>query len=226
LVSIGTSGHRGSPRTCAFNEAHIPVITQAICEYRHSQGVDGPLNMGKDTHAISAPAQRTVFEVLAAKGVEMLIQPDDGVTPTPAISRAIIVHNRGRTSGLVDGTVITPSHNPPEDGGFKYNPTNGGPADIDVTTWVQDRSNELLRGNNAGVKRLPYATALRTKTTHVEDFAIPYVKDLKNVIDMEAIHVAGLNTTCLKRGLMEFSLRNYLPPHPNPLPQERGGKAL
>jgi phosphoglucomutase len=192
LVSFGTSGHRGSSRSGAFNEAHILAITQAICEYRHSQGVDGPLYMGKDTHALSSPAQRTALEVLAANGVETFIQPDDGVTPTPVISRAIIVYNRGRTGGLADGIVITPSHNPPEDGGFKYNPTNGGPADTNITKWVQDRANELLRSNNAGVKRLPYTNALQAKTTHAEDFVMPYVQDLHNVIDMEAIRTAGL----------------------------------
>ena len=150
MVSFGTSGHRGTSLRGTFTEAHVLAITQAICDYRHSQGVDGPLYMGKDTHALSAPAQRTALEVLAANDVETFIQPDDGVTPTPVISRAILVHNRGRTSGMADGIVITPSHNPPEDGGFKYNPTNGGPADTDVTTWVQDRANELLHGNNAG----------------------------------------------------------------------------
>ena len=192
LVSFGTSGHRGSARAGTFNEAHILAITQAICEYRHGQGVSGPLYMGQDTHALSAPAQRTALEVLAANGVETFIQPDDGVTPTPVISRAILVHNRGRTSGLADGIVITPSHNPPEDGGFKYNPTNGGPADTDVTKWVQDRANELLRGNNSGVKRVPLATALKAATTHEEDYIMPYVRDLRNVVDMEAIRAAGL----------------------------------
>ena len=148
--------------------------------------------MGKDTHALSAPAQRTALEVLAANGVETVIQRDDGVTPTPVISRAIIVHNRGRKTGLADGIVITPSHNPPEDGGFKYNPTNGGPADTDVTKWVQDRANELLRGNNSGVKRVPFAAALKAATTHEIDFILPYVEDLKNVVDMDAIRAAGL----------------------------------
>jgi len=147
-VSFGTSGHRGSSLYGTFNEAHILAIAQAICDYRRSQKINGPLYMGKDTHALSAPAQRTALEVLAANSVETFIQPDDGVTPTPVISRAIIVHNRGLKTGLADGIVITPSHNPPEDGGFKYNPTNGGPADTDVTRWVQDRANELLRANN------------------------------------------------------------------------------
>ena len=161
LVSFGTSGHRGSPLRGTFTEAHILAITQAICDYRRGQGTDGPLYMGKDTHALSGPAQRTALEVLAANGVETIIQRDDGVTPTPVISRAILVYNRGRKEHLADGIVITPSHNPPEDGGFKYNPTNGGPADTDVTSWVQDRANELLRGGNAGVKRVPFATAIK-----------------------------------------------------------------
>src|SRR5580692_11880562 len=145
LVSFGTSGHRGSPLHGTFTEAHILAITQAICDYRRGQRVDGPLYMGKDTHAVSGPAQRTALEVLAANNVETIIQEKDGITPTPVISRAILVYNLGRTSHLADGIVITPSHNPPEDGGFKYNPTNGGPADTDVTRWVQDRANELLR---------------------------------------------------------------------------------
>jgi phosphoglucomutase len=192
LVSFGTSGHRGTPLRGTFTEAHILAISQAICDYRRSRGTDGPLYMGKDTHALSAPAQRTALEVLAANGVETIIQRDDGVTPTPVISRAILVYNRGRKEHLADGIVITPSHNPPEDGGFKYNPTNGGPADTDVTGWVQDRANELLRGGNADVKRVPFAAALKARTTHQEDFLLPYVKDLRNVIDMDAIRAAGL----------------------------------
>jgi phosphoglucomutase len=191
-VSFGTSGHRGSPLRGTFTEAHILAITQAICDYRRSQATDGPLYMGKDTHTLSGPAQRTALEVLAANGVETIIQRDDGVTPTPVISRAVLVYNRGRKEHLADGIVITPSHNPPEDGGFKYNPTNGGPADTDVTEWVQERANELLRGGNAGVKRVPVATAIRAATTHEEDFVLPYVKDLRNVIDMDAIRAAGL----------------------------------
>ena len=145
-VSFGTSGHRGTSLRGTFTEAHILAITQAICDYRRTQGTTGPLYMGKDTHALSAPAQRTALEVLAANGVETIIQSDDDVTPTPVISRAILVYNRGRKEHLADGIIITPSHNPPEDGGFKYNPTNGGPADTDVTAWIQDRANELLRG--------------------------------------------------------------------------------
>jgi phosphoglucomutase len=192
LVSFGTSGHRGSPLSGTFNEAHILAITQAICEYRRGQGTDGPLYMGKDTHAVSEPAQRTALEVLAANNLETIIQQDDGITPTPVISRAILVYNRRRQEHLADGIVITPSHNPPEDGGFKYNPPNGGPADTDVTGWVQNRANELLRGGNAGVKRIPYAKAIQSATTHQEDFILPYVRDLKNVVDMDAIRGAHL----------------------------------
>jgi phosphoglucomutase len=192
LVSFGTSGHRGTPLSGTFTEAHILAIAQAICDYRRAQGTDGPLYMGKDTHALSAPAQRTALEVLAANGVETIIQSNDGVTPTPVISRAILVYNRGRNQHLADGIVITPSHNPPEDGGFKYNPTNGGPADTDVTKWVQDRANELLRGDNARVKRVPFAKAIKAGSTHQEDFILPYVNDLRNVIDMDAIRSAGL----------------------------------
>ena len=194
LVSFGTSGHRGSPLRGTFNEAHILAITQAICEYRLGQGIDGPLYMGKDTHAASEPAQRTALEVLAANNVETIIQQDDGVTPTPVISRAILVYNRGREKkdGLADGIVVTPSHNPPEDGGFKYNPPNGGPADTDVTRWVENRANELLRAGNAGVKRIPFDKAIKAATTHEEDFILPYVRDLKNVVDMEAIRGAHL----------------------------------
>src|SRR5258707_10302139 len=191
-VSFGTSGHRGSSLYGTFNEAHILAIAQAICDYRRSQKINGPLYMGKDTHALSAPAQRTALEVLAANSVETFIQPDDGVTPTPVISRAIIVHNRGLKTGLADGIVITPSHNPPEDGGFKYNAINGGPADTEVTRWVQDRANELLRASNTGVRRVPYATAVREATTHQKDFILPYVNDLRHVLDMDAIRAAGL----------------------------------
>jgi phosphoglucomutase len=194
LVSFGTSGHRGSPLRGTFNEAHILATTQAICEYRYAQGIDGPLYMGKDTHAVSEPAQRTALEVLAANNVETIIQQDNGITPTPVISRAILVYNRGRKEKdhLADGIVVTPSHNPPEDGGFKYNPPNGGPADTDVTRWVENRANELLRAENAGVRRIPFAKAIRSATTHEEDFVLPYVRDLKNVVDMEAIRGAHL----------------------------------
>src|SRR5690349_7774397 len=192
LVSFGTSGHRGSSLRGSFTEAHILAITQAICDYRRGQGTDGPLYMGKDTHAVSAAAQRTALEVLAANGVETIIQERDGVTPTPVISRAILVYNRGRKDHLADGIVITPSHNPPEDGGFKYNPPNGGPADTDVTRWVQNRANDLLRAKNAEVKRLPYEKAMRAASTHQEDFVMSYVRDLKNVVDIDAIRGAKL----------------------------------
>src|SRR3989441_403822 len=191
-VSFGTSGHRGSSLRGSFTEAHILAITQAICDYRRSQGIDGPLYMGKDTHALSAPAERTALEVLAANGVEAVIQRDDGVTPTPVISRAILAYNRGRRTHLADGIVVTPSHNPPQDGGFKYDPPNGGPADTHVTQWVQDRANELLRRANTEVKRVPFATAIKAASTHEEDFVLPYVQDLRNVIDLDAIRSAGL----------------------------------
>lgn len=192
LVSFGTSGHRGSPFHGTFTEAHILAITQAICDYRRSQGTDGPLYMGKDTHALSSPAQRTALEVLTANNVETVIQQNDGVTPTPVISRAILVYNRNRKEHFADGIVITPSHNPPEDGGFKYNPPNGGPADTDVTHWVETRANELLRAGNAGVQRLPFDKAMAASTTHEEDLMLPYVRDLKNVVDMDAIRGAKL----------------------------------
>ncbi len=191
-VQFGTSGHRGSSLAGSFNAAHILAITQAICEHRRAQGIDGPLFMGRDTHALSALAQRTALEVLAANGVTTLIQRDDGVTPTPVVSRAILVHNRGRTTGLADGVLITPSHNPPEDGGFKYNPPNGGPADTDVTRWVQDRANALLAEGNRAVKRIGLAAALAAGTTRQQDFIRPYVDDLRHVIDMDAIRAAGL----------------------------------
>ncbi len=191
LVSFGTSGHRGSPLNGSFTEAHILAITQAICDYRRSQGYDGPLHMGKDTHAVSGPAQRTALEVLAGNNVETIIQRDDGFTPTPVISRAILVYNRNRKDHLADGIVITPSHNPPADGGFKYIPPTGGPADTDVTRWVERRANDLLR-NRTGIQRVPFAAAIKADTTHKEDFVVPYVEDLKNVIDMDAIRSAGL----------------------------------
>jgi phosphoglucomutase len=192
LVSFGTSGHRGSPFAGTFTEAHVLAITQAICDYRLVHGTDGPLYMGKDTHALSSPAQQTALEVLAANDVETIIQADDGVTPTPVISRAILVYNRGRKDHFADGIVVTPSHNPPEDGGFKYNPLNGGPADTDVTHWIENRANQLLRGGNAAVKRVGYQSALNASTTHQEDFVLPYVRDLGNVVDMDAIRGARL----------------------------------
>ena len=191
-VAFGTSGHRGSSLRGSFNEAHILAMTQAICDWRRKAGTDGPLYMGKDTHALSGPAQRTAIEVLAANGVETVVQEKDGFTPTPVVSRAILVHNRGRTGRLADGIVVTPSHNPPEDGGFKYNPTNGGPADTDVTGWVQERANQLLREGNAGVRRIPYERALAAPTTREEDFVLPYVRDLPNVVDVAAIRAAGI----------------------------------
>src|SRR5438067_9289114 len=167
-VSFGTSGHRGSSLRGSFTEAHILAITQAICDYRRSQGTDGPLYMGKDTHALSRPAERTALEVLAANDVDTIIQRDDGVTPTPVISRAILVYNRGRTTHLADGIVVTPSHNPPDDGGFKYNPPHGGPADVDVTQWIQNRANELLAAGNTGVERMVFTSAIKAPTTHEE----------------------------------------------------------
>jgi phosphoglucomutase len=192
LVSFGTSGHRGSPLHGSFTQAHILAITQAICDYRKTHDTSGPLFMGKDTHALSGPAQRTALEVLAGNSVQTIIQRDDGVTPTPVISHAILVHNRARSDRLADGIVITPSHNPPEDGGFKYNPTNGGPADTDVTEWIENRANELLRNRNAGVRRVGFAAAFNADTTREEDFVLPYVNDLRNVVDMDAIRGARL----------------------------------
>ena len=199
LVAFGTSGHRGAAEDGAFNEAHILAITQAICEHRAKAGITGPLFLGIDTHAASEPAQQTALEVLAANGVETLLAPDDetgvaGFTPTPALSRAILVHNRGRKAGdrLADGIVITPSHNPPRDGGFKYNPPHGGPADTDVTDVVQARANELLRANLAGVRRVGYAAARKAATTHEYDFMEAYVRDLPLVVDVDAIKRAGV----------------------------------
>ena len=193
LVSFGTSGHRGTPSNGTFNEAHILAISQAICEYRAQKGITGPLFVGKDTHAVSEPAQQTALEVLAANGIDTVIQEHGGFTPTPVVSHAILVYNRGRKEGLSDGIVITPSHNPPSDGGFKYNPPDGGPADTDVTGWIQNRANALLRGGNRDVKKILFASALRAATTHQQDFLRGYVDDLANVIDMDAIRAAGLN---------------------------------
>jgi len=191
-VSFGTSGHRGSSLRGSFNEAHILAMTQAICDYRRRQRTDGPLYLGKDTHALSGPAQRSALEVLAANGMETIIQRADGVTPTPVISHAILVFNRGRTAGLADGIVVTPSHNPPEDGGIKYNPPHGGPADIDATGWIERRANELLEGGNTGIRRIPFERAIRVTSTHAQDFVLPYVRDLRNVVDMDAIRDARL----------------------------------
>jgi phosphoglucomutase len=192
LVAFGTSGHRGSSLTGSFTEAHIAAITQAICDYRRGHGIDGPLYMGKDTHALSEPAQRTALEVLVANGVETIIQRDQGVTPTPVISHAILGYNRGRTQHRADGIIVTPSHNPPEDGGFKYNPPHGGPADTDVTAWIEQRANAFLRDGNVGVRRVPYAKAIASVSAHQEDFILSYVRDLENVVDMAAIRGAGL----------------------------------
>src|SRR5216684_7027519 len=181
-VAFGTSGHRGSSFDSTFNETHVLAISQAICLYRQRERISGPLFIGCDTHALSRPAFESALEVLAANGVEVMISKDGEYTPTPAISQAILVHNRGRRDGLADGIVITPSHNPPEDGGFKYNPPNGGPADTDVTGWIQNRANELLRAGVANVKRLPYERALKSGSTHAHDFIAPYVNTLGEVI--------------------------------------------
>jgi phosphoglucomutase len=191
-VSFGTSGHRGTPLDGSFTASHITAITQAICDYRRLRGIDGPLYMGKDTHALSSPAQVAALEVLAANGVETIIQRNDGYTPTPVISRAILVWNQDRRDRLADGIIVTPSHNPPEDGGFKYNPPHGGPADTDVTRWIQDRANELLESKNAGVQRMSSAAALQAPTTRHEDLVGPYVDDLGDVVDIEAIRAANV----------------------------------
>jgi phosphoglucomutase len=191
-VAFGTSGHRGSSFDTAFNEWHVCAISQAICLYRRGQGIDGPLFLGIDTHALSAPACATALEVLAANGIDVMLAERDDYTPTPAVSHAILGHNRGRTTGLADGIVITPSHNPPADGGFKYNPPSGGPADTDVTKWIEARANEFLERGLEGVARIPYARALRVPTTHRHDYVDAYVSDLGNVIDMDAIRGAGI----------------------------------
>ncbi len=191
-VSFGTSGHRGSSLKRSFNERHILAVAQAICDYRRSQATTGPLYLGIDTHALSQPACDSALEVLAANGVDVMIDRDGGYTPTPVISHAILTYNRGRTSGLADGIVITPSHNPPEDGGIKYNPPQGGPADTQVTKWIEDRANALLTAGLQGVKRLPLDEARRATTTHRHDYIDAYVSDLGNVIDMDAITAAKL----------------------------------
>jgi phosphoglucomutase len=191
-VTFGTSGHRGSSFARSFNEWHILAITQAICLYRKQQGIDGPLFIGMDTHALSEPALASALEVLAANGVETMMAEGGEYTPTPVISHAILTYNQGRSSGLADGIVITPSHNPPEDGGFKYNPPHGGPAEGEITSWIQAKANELLGSVADGVKRIPYERALRSATTHQRDFLKPYIEDLANVIDMEAIRGSGL----------------------------------
>jgi phosphoglucomutase len=191
-VAFGTSGHRGSAFKRSFNEWHILAITQAICEYRASQGMIGPLYLGRDTHALSEPASASALEVLAANGVEVMIDQDGGYTPTPVISHAILTYNGGRTSGLADGIVITPSHNPPEDGGIKYNPSHGGPADTQVTKWIEDRANALLAADLQGVKRVSYNQARRASTTHQHDYLGTYIGDLEQIIDMDMIQSARL----------------------------------
>ncbi len=191
-VSFGTSGHRGSAFKTSFNENHVLAITQAICDYRAQAGITGPLYVGIDTHALSEPAQISAVEVFAANGVEIFLAAGGEFTPTPAISHAILTYNKGRTTGLADGVVITPSHNPPDNGGYKYNPTNGGPADSDVTNWMQARANELLENNLRDIKRMDYHAALKASTTHHHDYIHHYVKDLINVVDMNAIRDAGV----------------------------------
>jgi phosphoglucomutase len=191
-VAFGTSGHRGSAFDCAFNENHILAITQAICEYRKGAGIDGPLFLGIDTHALSESAFASALEVLAANGVDVMIDDRDGFTPTPVVSHAILVYNRGRTTGLADGIVVTPSHNPPGDGGFKYNPTNGGPADTQITGWIENRANDLLAADLKGVLRVPLDRAMKATTTHRHDYMDGYIGDLGDVIDFDAIRGAGL----------------------------------
>ncbi len=191
-VAFGTSGHRGTSLACSFNDDHIAATSQAICEYRSAQGVTGPLFIGMDTHALSEPALSTAIEVFVANGVEVMVQAGRGYTPTPVISHAILTYNRSRSTGLADGVVITPSHNPPSDGGFKYNPPNGGPADPAATRVIQNRANELLAGRLAGVQRMTLARALASGRVHDYDYITPYVADLRNVIDIPAIQRAGL----------------------------------
>ncbi|MDL5205705.1 phosphoglucomutase (alpha-D-glucose-1,6-bisphosphate-dependent) [Streptomyces sp. ALI-76-A] len=191
-VAFGTSGHRGSSLSVSFNEAHIAATSQAICEYRAGQGTDGPLFLGADTHALSEPAKVTALEVFAANEVTVLIDSADGYTPTPAVSHAILTHNRGRTSGLADGVVVTPSHNPPADGGFKYNPPSGGPAASQATTWIQDRANEIIANGLKDVRRVPYARALSAASTARHDFLGAYVADLPSVLDLDAVRAAGV----------------------------------
>jgi phosphoglucomutase len=194
-VSFGTSGHRGSSLRGTFNEDHILAVSQAVAEYRHSQGINGPLFLGMDSHALSVPAQKTALEVLAANGVEVYLTTASDYsqfTPTPAVSFAILSYNQGKTSGLADGIIITPSHNPPGDGGFKYNPPSGGPAEPEITKWVQNRANDLLKEKNLGVKRFPYERALKAETTHEYDFVTPYVNDLEKIIDLDIIRASGI----------------------------------
>ena len=191
-VAFGTSGHRGSAFDAAFNEAHILAIAQAVCAYRAQAGITGPLFVGMDTHALAEPAFASALEVFAANGVETMIDAHGGYTPTPAVSHAILTHNKGRQSGLADGVVISPSHNPPQDGGFKYNPANGGPADTNVTRWIENAANDLLERRLEGVRRIPFERALRADNVHRHDYVTAYVSDLINVVDMEAISRAGV----------------------------------
>ncbi|MGB1249975.1 MAG: phosphoglucomutase (alpha-D-glucose-1,6-bisphosphate-dependent) [Candidatus Promineifilaceae bacterium] len=191
-VAFGTSGHRGSSFASRFNENHIAAITQAVCEFRRDRGYTGPLYIGMDTHALSEAAMATALEVLAGNDVTAMVQADGGYTPTPVISHAILTYNRGRSNGFADGIVITPSHNPPDDGGFKYNPPEGGPADTKTTKWIENRANELMRGGMQGVLRVPYQKAISAETTHQYDYITPYVNDLDSIVDMQAIANAGL----------------------------------
>lgn len=191
-VAFGTSGHRGSAFTRSFNEDHVVAISQAICDYRRAQGIDGPLFLGIDTHALSEPAYATILEVLAANGVEVMVDAQHGYTPTPVISHAILSFNRGRSTSLADGIVVTPSHNPPEDGGYKYNPPSGGPADTDITRWIQERANRYLEQGLTGVQRVSYRKAVGAATTHRYDYLTPYIDDLATVIDFEPIRESGI----------------------------------
>ena len=191
-VSFGTSGHRGSAFERSFNEWHIVAITEAICRYRHARGIDGPLYLGADTHALSVAACASALEVLAAHGVNVMLADHDEYTPTPVVSHAILRYNKSRSAGLADGIVVTPSHNPPDNGGFKYNPPNGGPADADITDWVEAEANRLMKAELKGVQRIPHARALRAGTTHRHDFLNPYVEDLANVVDMDVIRDKGI----------------------------------
>lgn len=192
-VAFGTSGHRGSAFDCAFNEAHILAIAQAVCLYRHRVGIDGPLFVGMDTHALSEPAFVSALEVFAANGIETMIDAKGEYTPTPVISHAILTYNKGRASGLADGIVISPSHNPPDEGGFKYNPPNGGPADTDVTGWIEKTANDFLDAKLNGVRRVPFESARKAACVHAYDYVTPYVNDLANVVDMEKISASGIS---------------------------------
>ena len=192
-VAFGTSGHRGSAFDKAFNEGHILAISQAICLYRAQQNIDGPMFLGMDTHALSVPARASALEVLAANGVEVMLAEADEYTPTPAISHAILTYNQGRTTGLADGIVITPSHNPPHDGGFKYNPPNGGPAELDITNWIEAKANEFLETGLRGLNRIPFEKALRASTTHRHNYLDAYTRDLGDVIDMDVLRGAKIS---------------------------------